>query len=347
MKLNFKMLSGRVINEYRAYLLIVVMLVMGIFYKNFFTVFNFTSIFNSSILYAMLGMGFTLCMIAGHMDLSVGAMANMGAVLVMGMHTYSGMSWGPALLFSMLAGVVVGVLNGILVCKAKIHSFITTLGMQFVLRGAMYIYCGGAEISDKGDYAFGDFLNKGLSPLPVTPKVLITLALVIALAIILAKTQWGRNIYMIGGNVETAWLAGIKSDFTTISVFAISGLCCAIGGAMFAIAQSSALPNLGEKGISPLMVALAATIIGGTSTYGGKGSVWKTYTAVFGLMVMFNVLTSLVGKYEVQILSNGLVLAACVLYETITTYYANKKIGIRTALLEERAAQVSGPSTIS
>lgn len=339
--MNKKFKPGMLINEYRAYLLIVIMLILGISAKNFYTAFNFTSLFNSTVLYAMLGAGFTICMIAGHMDLSVGAMANMGAVLVMGMHTYSQMGWGMALLVSTIAGLAVGTINGLLVCKAKIHSFITTLGMQFVLRGAMYIYCGGAEISDKGDYAFADWLNMTLKPTIFTPKVLITLAFVIVLAILLAKTQWGRNIYMIGGNAETAWLAGIKSDFTTISVFAISGVFCSIGGALFAICQSSALPNMGEKGISPLMVALAATIIGGTSTWGGKGSVWKTYIAVFGLMVMFNVLTALVGKYEVQILSNGLVLAACVLYETITTYFSNKKIGIRAALVEERARELA------
>lgn len=342
MNVSFK--PGRLINEYRAYILIVIMLLLGVSAKNFYTAFNFTSLFNSTVLYAMLGAGFTVCMIAGHMDLSVGAMANMGAVLVMGMHTYSHMGWAASLLISTAAGLAVGAVNGLLVCKANIHSFITTLGMQFVLRGAMYIYCGGAEIGDKGDYAFADWLNRTLKPTVFTPKVLITLAFVVALAVLLAKTQWGRNIYMIGGNAETAWLAGIKSDFTTISVFAISGVFCAVGGAMFAICQSSALPNLGEKGISPLMVALAATIIGGTSTSGGKGSVWKTYTAVFGLMVMFNVLTALIGKYEVQILSNGLVLAACVLYETITAYFSNKKIGIRAALLEERAGALGAKS---
>ncbi|MDR0403419.1 MAG: ABC transporter permease [Treponema sp.] len=328
---------GRTINDYRFYVLIALMLFLGIFARNFFTAFNIKGIFDSTVLYAMIGLGFTICMIAGHMDLSVGAMANMGAVLVMGMHTLSKMGWFPSIAIAVAAGLIVGFLNGILICKAKIHSFITTLGMQFVLRGAMYIYCGGAEIGDKGDYGFADILNMRLGFLPLSPKVIVVLFFVIIVAVLMRNTRWGRNIYLIGGNYETAWLAGIKSDAITVSVFMLSGLSCAVGGAIFAICQSSALPNLGEKGISPLLVALAATIIGGTATTGGRGSVWNTYASVLALMVMSNVLTSLSGKYEVQILSNGLVLAACVFYETIANYYRSKRIGARALLLEELA----------
>jgi ribose/xylose/arabinose/galactoside ABC-type transport system permease subunit len=328
---------GKAINDYRFYVLILLMLLLGIFARNFFTVFNIKGIFDSTVLYAMIGLGFTICMIAGHMDLSVGAMANMGAVLVMGMHTLSGHGWFFSIMVAVAAGLVVGLINGILVCKAKIHSFITTLGMQFVLRGAMYIYCGGAEIGDKGDYGFADILNMKIGFLPLSPKAVFVALVVVVVALLMRNTRWGRNIYLIGGNYETAWLAGIKSETTTISVFMVSGFGCALGGAIFAICQSSALPNLGEKGVSPLLVALAATIIGGTATTGGKGSVWNTYASVFALMVMSNVLTSLSGKYEVQILSNGLVLAACVFYETVANYYRSKLVGARMLLLEELA----------
>ena len=331
---------GKAVNDRRFYVLIVLMMILGIFARNFFSGYNMKSIFDSTILYAMLGLGFTICMIAGHMDLSVGTMANMGAVLTMGMHTLSGKSWAFSIAIAAVTGIVVGVLNGILVSKAKIHSFITTLGMQFVLRGAMYIYCGGAEIGDKGDYAFADFLNKRLGILPLSPKVLFILSFVIVTAFIMKNTRWGRDIYLIGGNEETAWLAGIKKDRIVISAFALSGFACALGGAIFAICQSSALPNLGEKGISPLLVALAATIIGGTATTGGRGSVWNTYASVYALMIMSNVLTSLSGKYEVQILSVGLVLAACVLFETITNYFRSRHVGQRAYLLEELAEKV-------
>lgn len=330
----------RLINENRAYLLVGLMCVLGIFAKNFFTLYNMKSILDSTVLYAMLGIGFTICMIAGHMDLSVGYMANMGAILVMGLHTLQKLPWAVAFPVALLAGTLFGVLNGLLVAKGKIHSFIVTLGMQFVLKGIMSIYCNGAEIGDKGDYAFADWLNMWLKPFPLTPKVIIALSAVILLALALTRTHYGRNVYVVGGNLETAFLGGVRTTSTTVGVFAISGFVSALGGALFAIAQSSAAPNMGEKGISPLMVALAATIIGGTATDGGRGSVWKTYVAVLGLMAMFNVLTALVGKYEIQILSNGVVLASIVLYETITNYVARKKVGIRAQLVQEREAML-------
>ena len=285
------------LNQYRAYVLVVVMFACGVFGKNFYTAYNIKAILDSTLLYAFLGVGFTLCMVAGHMDLSVAAMANLGAVLTMGFHTFSGMSWGPAMILAILAATLAGIINGVMISKAKIHSFIATLGMQFVLKGVMYIYSKGAEISDKGDFGFADILNKWLKPLPITPKIIIMLVIVILVAVLMRNTRFGRNIYMIGGNAETAWLAGIKSSRYTILIFAFSGACCALGGALFAIAQSSALPNMGEKGISPLLVALAATIIGGTDTNGGRGSVWNTFVAVLGLMVMSFVLSNIFGKF--------------------------------------------------
>src|SRR5699024_2930690 len=134
---------------------------------------------------------------AGHMDLSVAAMANLGAVLTMGMHTFSGMSWGPAILIGVVCATLAGLFNGVMISKAKIHSFIATLGMQFVLKGVMYIYSNGAEISDKGDFAFADFLNRWLKPLPITPKILIMLVVVIVVAVLMRNTRFGRNIYML------------------------------------------------------------------------------------------------------------------------------------------------------
>ena len=320
------------------------MLIVGLFAKKFFTMLNMTGILNATPMYALLGIGFTICLIAGQFDFSVGLVANLGGVLAIGLRVWSHLPWPVAILFATLAGGFVGLINGLLVSKGKIHSFIATLGMQFVTKGFVYIYSKANSISDNGDFAMADFFNKVLKPLPFTPKFLIALAIVILFAVMMAKTRFGRNIYMLGGNAETAWLAGIKRDSYLIGVFVISGLCCALAGAIFSIAQSSAVPNMGEKGISPLMVALTAAIIGGTSVDGGKGSIWKVYISVLGLMTMFNVLTSLVGKYEVQILANGVVVVLCVVYETIAAYNAKKTLGIRAKLVQERREMLSKAS---
>ncbi len=330
-----KKINAGFVNEYRAYFFLAAVLIAGIFAKNFFNMYNFTSILASSSLYTFIGIGFTLCMIAGHMDLSVGAMATMGAMLVLGMKTLSGLPWPVAFMVAIGVGALVGLFNGVLVAKAKIHSFIATLGTQFVLKGLMYIYSNGAEISVKGDFELTDALNASPSFLPFTLKFAITLATVIFFVVLLSKTRFGRNVYMLGGNLETAWLAGIKSDRNTILIFMLSGIVCGLGGALFGVSQGTATPTLGEKGIAPLMVALTATIIGGTDISGGKGSVLNTFISIIAIVAMFGVLTTLVGKFEIQILFIGIALAFCVLYETFGKYVKQKTIGIRPDLVNK------------
>jgi ribose/xylose/arabinose/galactoside ABC-type transport system permease subunit len=285
-------------------------------------------------------------MVEGNMDLTVGMMANAAAVLTMGLHVNNGWGWAPAILASLVLAVIVGFINGILVTKGHIHSFIVTLGMQFVLEGAMFTYTGGGSISVDVNN-FSDFITGVAFPRSVskfmllTPQTIVILIIVIVVAAFMRYTRWGRDIYLIGGNPEAAWLAGVKRDQNTISVFIVSALCCAVGGILSAAAQGVALASMGSQGISPLMIGLSATVIGGVSIYGGKGSVWLTYVSTFFLMLLQNVLTSLTGKFETVILFDGLVLAACVLIETISNYSASKKIGIRSALLEELAMKGS------
>ncbi len=328
-------INAGVINEYRAYIFLAAVLIAGLFADNFYTVYNFTSIFNTVTLYAFIGMGFTICMIAGHMDLSVGYMFNMGAIIVLGMYTLSGFSWPVAFMISIGIGALTGLFNGLLVSKAKIHSFIATLGTQFVLRGLMYIYCNGAEISVGGDFEFADKLAaKPIEQIPLSVIAIVTIIILVVIAIIMAKTRFGRNVYLMGGNLETAWLAGI-SNKNTIIVFMMSGILCAFGGALFAAYQGTATPTMGEKGIAPLMVGLTATIIGGTDINGGKGKVVNTFIPIVAIVAMLSVLTTLVGKFEYQILFLGIVLAFCVLYETLNKYNKSKVLGIRPNLLEE------------
>lgn len=335
------------LNHYQAFIFLALVLLFGLFVDNFFTLFNIKSILSSTALYTFIGIGFTTCMIAGHMDLSVGYMATTGAICVLGMKTLSGLPWWISIVIAVSVGAIVGLINGLLVTKAKIHSFIATLGMQFVLKGGMYVYCNGAEISVEGDYGLTDKLNSvPIKFLPFSMMFIITLICVVTFAIVLAKTRFGRNVYMLGGNLETAWLAGINSDKATILVFVLSSTICALGGALFGIYQGTATPTLGEKGIAPLMVALTATIIGGTDIAGGKGKVTNTFVSIIAIVAMFSVVTSLVGKFEVQILLIGFVLAVCVIYETLTKYRKQRVIGVRPNLvnkyMEETGKRMKG-----
>lgn len=325
-------LNANMINNNRSYFFLALILIIGFFIERFYTPYNISAATGNGTLVIWLGLGFTLCMIAGHMDLSVMYMSTFGALLCLGLHSSQGLPWAVCILLATVVGAIVGIANGLLITKLKIPAFIATLGMQFVLKGAMYIYTGGEELSIGKDYAFSDVLNS--NPIPMVPfctYFLITTAFVFIVMIIMRYTRFGRNIYMIGGNLETAWLAGIKSDIVTIAVFAISGIAAGFGGALNGIYSGTAGITMGEKGISPFMIAFTATIIGGTATDGGKGSVVCTWVS----LVAISLLKSIFKKTELQVLVIAAILILCIIYETAAMYKRNKTVGIRPNLHAE------------
>lgn len=331
MKTNTFKLNANTINKNRSYLFLALILICGIFVDKFYTVYNIWAVTGNGSLVIWLGIGFTVCLIAGHMDLTVMYMSTMGALLALGLRAQTGMPWIAGIIIATLVGVIVGVINGVLVTKLKIPSFVSTLGMQFVLRGAMYIYSGGAELSIGKDYSFNEILNAKFLGTPFSVYFIITTIAAFAIMIVLRYTRFGRNVYMVGGNLETAWLAGIKSDLTTIMAFVISAACCAFGGALNGIYSGAANITMGEKGISPLMIALTATIIGGTDVSGGKGSViwtWVSLVAIAFLKCIFK-------KTEMQVLVIAIILMACVFYETLMKYRKDKVTGRRPNLYKE------------
>jgi len=316
------------INTNRSYFFLLLILLCGLFEKNFFSAYNICAVTGNGSLVIYLGLGFTLCLIAGHMDLTVMYVSTFASLLCLGLRASSGLPWSVCILIATLSGTLVGLINGILVTKFKIHSFIATLGMQFVVKGAMYIYTGGAELSIGRDYALNEALNGTVGPLPVSLFFLITTVVTFLLMVVLRYTAFGRNLCMIGGNLETAWLAGVKSSFVTTMTFIISSTICAFGGALNGIYSGSASITMGEKGISPLMIALTAAIIGGTSIYGGKGSVVWTWVA----LVAIAFLKSLCKKTELQVLVIAAILIICIFYETLAQYHRDRVVGTRPNL---------------
>lgn len=325
-------LNVNFINTNRSYLFLVLILIVGLFVDNFYTFYNITAATGNGSLVIWLGLGFTVCMIAGHMDLTIMYMSTFGALICLGLHSNQGLPWIVCIVVATLVGVLTGCINGFLVAKLNIHSFIATLGMQFVLKGAMYIYTGGEELSIGKDYVLSDWLNSNPIPfLPFSAYFIITTAAIFIVMIILRYTRLGRNIYMVGGNLETAWLAGIKSGKVNTLAFVISSGACALGGALNGIYSGTAGITMGEKGISPLMIALTATIIGGTAIYGGKGSVVWTWASLIAIAL----LKSICKKTELQVLVIAAILIACIVYETIALYRRNKVVGTRPNLHKE------------
>lgn len=320
------------IDTNRIYFLVaIVFLFMSFAAPNFFKVFNFTNILRGSTLGALAAIGFTVVMICGELDLSIATVINLAAVFVIGMQPKYG--WFIAIIAAVLSGVIVGWINGLLVTKAKINSFIVTLGMMTILQGFTYMYCKGGSLNIT-DFTFGEWLEKPVIPF-FPPHVIITIVFIVIFELLLIRTRYGKGFFVVGGNRNTAWLAGLSTSKYVIIAFVMSGFTAAVSGVLFAISISSAVPNMGEKGVSPLMVVIAATIIGGTSMAGGKGSIAKSAIAVLLLTMLSNGLNCFGAGYEVQIFASGAVLSIVVLYEAYVLYKQDKIKGQRPGLLKK------------
>ena len=324
------------IDRYRIFILfIVVFLFMSIFAPRFFNIFNLTTIMRTMAMNATVAAGFTIILVCGELDLSIGTIITFSGVVGLGLKEYLG--YGGSVPVAILVGCGIGLINGLLVAKAKINSFIVTLGMMTILQGAIYTVTGGNSISLSTEDAFAvsDWLGKMIIPL-ITPRVIITLCFIVFFTMFMRWTRIGRNFYMVGGNTQTAWLAGVNTDNYKIMAFVISGFAAAVGGVLFAMEGAAATLKLGD---SSLMYIISATIIGGTAMSGGKGGVFRTFVAILMLDVLYNGIILFGLGNEVKIFIAGLILAAVVMYEAYAVYKHDKIVGQRAELLKELESQ--------
>ena len=320
------------VDKYRIYVLFVaVFLFMSIFAPRFFNAWNLTSIMRTTAMNATVAIGFTIILIIGELDLSIGTIITFSAVVGLGLKGLVG--YGVSVPVAIVAGSLIGLINGLLVAKAKINSFIVTLGMMTLLQGAIYTITGGTTIAvtTPDAFAVSDWLARMIIPL-VTPRVLITVVLVILASVFMTRTRVGRNFYMVGGNSQTAWLAGVDNAKYTIIAFVISGTMAAIGGVLFGMETAAATLKLGD---SSLMYIISATIIGGTAMSGGKGGVFKTFMAILSLDILYNGIILFGLGNEVRIFIAGVILASVVLYEAFAAYKHERIVGQRAELLKE------------
>ncbi len=279
---------------------------------------NFLSIRNSqNILVAitpplLMGLGQTFVIIAGGIDLSVGwvmGLASVVSALVIRGLADGGMAVPLAILIGFGAGLVAamipGFINGVIVAKLHVPPFIVTLGMSFVARGAAYLLSGGnvvgsqpSTLRDVGNeailyYMEGRFFFFQKPEIPreqlrslerILPWPVVVTAVVVGIAIfILHKTQFGRHTYAIGGNAEAARRAGVKVDRHVIMLYVLSGLTVGFAGILHTARFSGGSSIAGD----PLMLpSIAAVVIGGVSLFGGVGRISGTVVGALIIAVL-------------------------------------------------------------
>jgi ribose transport system permease protein len=256
--------------------LVVMVLTFSLLNENYFQWANFQSILISASLMGLVAVGESFLIIAGHIDLSPGSVSAMSGVLV-AVLLGRGVGAFPALILVALVGMGIGYLNAALVTRLRLEPFIATLATMSIIRGAAFIINNGkpAPISDELYLSFGVFPILGL-PVPVW----LLVAVIAVFSVVLSRTRFGRNVYIVGGNATAARLAGIDAKKLVTKLYMITAGLSALGGAMLASRM-----NVGHPAASNGLEfdAVTAAILGGIAFTGGVGNLAGT---VLGILVL-------------------------------------------------------------
>ena len=305
------MINRKTLTKHMVPIVLVVMLVaFSLFIPSFCSVNNIINIFSSFSIYGVVTVAMAFAMICGEFDLSVGSiMALASLVFANFVNQYS---FGLAVVAALLVGVVIGAVNGFLVSKFGIPSFVVTMGMQITVKGAACFYTDAEPVAIYSElcYKIG---NGSIFGIPYLVLVFFLVALIAG--IVLKYTTFGRGLYAVGGDYVMAQNAGINASMYKFMIFFILGVASAFGGIMMAC-RISAGNSL--YGTDLTMAAISANVVGGTSTVGGIGNIGKTILGLVVLYVLYNALMLLGVQAYVQQLIKGLIVIAVIVVDGLS-----------------------------
>ncbi len=274
------------------------------FAEAFFTERNLSNLLRQIVANGLISLGMLLVILTGGIDLSVGSLVALGGVLFAGMSDRLGI--GPALCIAIACGAAAGMVNGVIIARFKLQSFIVTLATMGVVRGCVFLY---TEIPISPAHpAFRDLGATLVGPMPVS--MIIMLACYVLVWFYLNRTTAGRATVAIGGNEEAVRLAGVNVRRTIVLAYMLSGTFSALSGAILVSRLGIAQPSLG---IAYELDAIAACVIGGAALGGGSGGVPGTLFGVFTLGLINNLLNLVGVKSFYQDIVKGTVIILAVL----------------------------------
>lgn len=276
--------------------------------RNFFQPATFITIANQIPDLTFLAVGMTFVLIAGGIDLSVGSLLALSSGILGVLMQQAGWPLPLAVAVAMSAGMGCGLLSGLVATLGRIPSFIVTLGMLEIARGATKLMTGSQSIYiGKSISWFGE----PVTGLAVSPAFLVACGVVVAGQLLLWGTVFGRYLVAIGTNAEAVRMAGIRTWPPSVAVFGLSGLLCGLAGWSMTARLSTADPN---AGVGIELAAIAACVIGGTSLMGGKGSVTASFLGVLIIQVLQTGLAQLgVSDANKQIVTGVVIIVAVLL----------------------------------
>jgi ribose transport system permease protein len=276
---------------------------------------NWLNITQQVSMLTVVAAGMTIVMVMGDFDLSVGSMASLAGVVVARLFTL-GYPVPAAVAVALLAGLIGGAINGVLVSLIGILPFIATLATLTIFSGAAFLISGGKTIFGRDiPDAFSQFARDGLplgefggGALSLPHLTIVAFVVVVLVWILLEQTTLGRRLYAIGGNSEAARLSGVRLRSLRLIAFSLAGFGAAVAGLMYSSRVASANPT---QGSGLMLNAIAAVFLGMTMSEEGEPRVHATLIGVLALGVMDNGLTQMsVDSYVRDILVGAIILAA-------------------------------------
>lgn len=252
------------------FIIIVIFMIATFGTNNFFSSYNLTNILKQCSIIGVISVSATFIIITGGIDLSCGAICGMSTLITAMGQARWGMSVPTSILAALVVSVVCGLYNAFIINEFKVPPFIATLGSMTILRGLIKVISNAGTIAGINK-AFGEFASESVL---FIPKLAIIWVVVVVIGFfVLRYTTFGRNLYVLGSGQEVARLCGISIRRITYMTYGIAGFLCGIAGIMLAARINSAVPTAGT---GYEMNAIAATVIGGASLAGAKGSIWGT-----------------------------------------------------------------------
>ena len=300
--------------------LVMMMIVFSLIDPIYLSSDNIVDIVKQSTINGLLGIGITLAIITGGIDLSIGStfaivIVSVGKLLVSGVN--------PVLAFTIgiILGFSLGIVNGILVAKVKLQPFIATLGTMSIYRGVAYIITGGWPVLDIPEN-FRQALDGDI--FGVIPSSVVLLFIVgIIIWIILKYTRFGNYIYALGSNEEATKLSGVNVDFNKMMAYAFCGMGAALAGMVLLARLGTGEPTAGQ---GYELNAIAAAAVGGTSLMGGKGTMLGTILGTI-LLSALRVGLIVVGVDSFwQYIATGIIIVIAACFEIIQNKISSIKI---------------------
>jgi len=262
--------------EFRMFILAAVLITgLSIASPYFMTYSNVLNVLDQSVVVGIVAVGMTLVILTAGIDLSVGSTVGLTGVAMAVSFPIAGFYGG--LLAGLVTGAIVGTINGVVIEKGRVAAFIVTLGMLSIGRSLTYIASGARSIINLPP-ELPKLASGMIGPIPI--NILFLLVLYVLAHLMLTRTKIGRTLYAVGSNPEAARVAGLPVEGVRIGVYVITGALCAVAAAFLAGRIQSVDPTSGT-GLE--LDSIAAVVIGGTSLFGGRGSMIGTF---FGVIIM-------------------------------------------------------------